>query len=300
MLKLDIIVHPSFSEPKVTASEPTTKAPKQWKWPWRINMLSVPRIRVPKYAPPVPKPPKTPERLDPGIEFRSDHLSRPPLRLLNVNLTTYKRGPKYAKNLTKLIDKSWGSIYNYYRKQLRDRRLKRLRRKLEKLKAKKPKGKSLEKIQAMKQEHWNRMAQPKKIPLPEKIPKKWKPLDDLLANIDVLAAPKEYHIVPPRVLGVVNPKALTYEITEAIQKLYHIPDRLKKQPEGLPLGYVKRSALRAKCNERIDKLALPSFSAREAKKHDEDKYDPWVISPNALKYKPTARILELAKPSERE
>jgi hypothetical protein len=51
---------------------------------------------------------------------------------------------------------------------------------------------------------------------------------------------------------------------------------------------------------RIEKLAQPSFSAREAKKHDEDKYDPWIISPTALKYKPSARILELAKPLERD
>lgn len=53
-------------------------------------------------------------------------------------------------------------------------------------------------------------------------------------------------------------------------------------------------------NERIEKLAQPSFSAREAKKQDDDRYDPFVISKNALKYKATPRILELAKPSERE
>jgi hypothetical protein len=176
-----------------------------------------------------------------------------------------------------------------------------IRRKLEKKKAKKPKGKELEKIENMKKEHLKKLANPKKLCLPEKIPRKWKALEDLAPTIDTLAQPKMYHIVPPREIGKVNSKALVYDITEPILKLAQIPERMKQRhSEPLLQGYVKKGALTAKCTPRIEKLAQPSFSAREAKKHDEDKYDPWIISPTALKYKPSARILELAKPLERD
>lgn len=248
MLKLDIIVHPTYSEPHIPQPETKKKLGKKWKWPWRINMLSLPKLPVSKYVTPPPEVFKIYGPVEPGIEFRSDHLARPPLRVLNTNLHMYSgHGHKYVKNVTKSLHKTWGSIYNFYRKQLRDKRLKRLRRKMERLKAKKPKGKSLEKIVAFKKQHLTKLAQPKKLFPPPKIVRKWKSLDDLAATIDVLAAPKEHHIVPPRPIGVVNPKALTYEITDTIMKLYHIPDRLKKQPEPPPLGTVKKSALRAKC-----------------------------------------------------
>ncbi|RZC42898.1 THEG domain containing protein [Asbolus verrucosus] len=264
-------------------------------------MLALPKNPVEKYQPPPPETFKTFGPVEDGIAFRCDHLSRPFIRMLYENRRLYKaKDPVYEKKITKVLDKSWDAIYNYYRKILRNRRLKRLKRKREKELAKKPKGKALEKIEQERKERLGILSTPKKVFLPEKIPRKWKALEELLRDIDRLALPKEYHIIPPREVGVVSKAALEYEITEAIMKLYTIPERMKGRQSDPCLGYVKKSALRATCSPRVEKLAQPSFSAREAKKHDEDKYDPWVISKNALKYKPSARILELAKPFERE
>lgn len=45
-------------------------------------------------------------------------------------------------------------------------------------------------------------------------------------------------------------------------------------------------------------MAQPKKSSEKSK--EDEEVDPWAISKNALKYKPTARILELAKPVERD
>lgn len=49
---------------------------------------------------------------------------------------------------------------------------------------------------------------------------------------------------------------------------------------------------------RLETLAIPK-QIKEKVKEDED-FDPWAIPISALKYKATPRILELAKPIERE
>lgn len=120
------------------------------------------------------------------------------------------------------------------------------RRKQERLAAKKPKGKSLEKLKELQKEHLGKLATPKKLFLPEKIPHNWKPLEDLLAYIDNLAAPKQRRIIPPREIGIVSPNALTYEITETMLKLAQ-PAAKKHISDTYVLGSVKKSALTAKC-----------------------------------------------------
>ncbi|XP_063922237.1 uncharacterized protein LOC135136723 [Zophobas morio] len=302
--KLDILIHPtSFSEPNLQKEE-KKRGKLKFRFPWRINMLARPKPPPnKKYQPPPRRVYKEFGPLDPITEFFSDQIYRPPLRVLHTNKTMFKdvKGPEYVKRMNRLIDRTWDSIYNFYTKKLRDRRVKRLERKKAKIQAKKPKGKDLEKVQNIRSEWLVKIATAKKPPKPPEIPRKKKALEDLAPFIDNLALPKEYHILKPKELGIVSSKALLYEITPIVQKLALLPDRLKIRPEDLIDHWaIKRSALTAKCTPRIEKLAQPSFSAREARKHEEDKFDPWAISPNALKYKASARILELAKPLERE
>lgn len=47
---------------------------------------------------------------------------------------------------------------------------------------------------------------------------------------------------------------------------------------------------------RVEALSVPKTTREKAK--DDDDFDPWAIPKNALKYKATPRILDLAKPRE--
>lgn len=126
--QLEIEVQPSNSEPVIEVKPKPKKI--KWRWPKRILMLAVPKSPRKKYiAPPIaPRPKKTFDPLDPETAFRSDHLARPAVRKLAINKNLYKfKGDKYTKRMDKFIDKTWDSIYNYYKKRLRDRRLKRLK-----------------------------------------------------------------------------------------------------------------------------------------------------------------------------
>ena len=78
------------------------------------------------------------------------------------------------------------------------------------------------------------------------------------------------------------------------------------EPKGIPEGYllarndvchVSRSAVKAKCTERLEKLAQPNVRATM----DNVQFDPnaFLVKENALKALCSARTEELARPTYR-
>ncbi|CAH1974685.1 unnamed protein product [Acanthoscelides obtectus] len=264
---------------------------RKYKFPWRINQLAKPMRKVRKFVPmPVtllkaerPKGPK----ISAESAYYADQMSRPPLRLTVCNKRLYGRqnGRKYRKFINRNIRRAWDSIYNYYKKKERDRRLRQLKR--DSLKAKPKKQPDLAR--------YDELATPKPVfkPPPVKNPHKGKFTN--FQRLDVIATPKTYYDTSGRELGKVEASALRYEPTEIVYRLAKIPDRFKNIPKPIDPGKVKRSALRYKATPRTETLAQPK---QRREKVEEDDFDPFQISKNALKYKPTPRILELAKPKE--
>nr|CAH7752537.1 unnamed protein product [Callosobruchus chinensis] len=102
---------------------------RKYKFSWRINQLSKPLRKVRKF---VPKPEtvlKAEKTKVPKISqesaYYADQMSRPPLRLAVFNKKQFgkQNGKKYRRIINKNIQKAWDSIYNYYKKKERDRRL---------------------------------------------------------------------------------------------------------------------------------------------------------------------------------
>lgn len=62
-------------------------------------------------------------------------------------------------------------------------------------------------------------------------------------------------------------------------------------------GNCKLCKIKFLATERILQMAQPKKISDKSK--DDEDFNPWAISKNALKYKPTPRILELSKPIER-
>ncbi|CAG9815362.1 unnamed protein product [Phaedon cochleariae] len=292
---VDINVFPTPPPPPPPALNPIPekilKILEKYKYNWRLDQLAKPRRKASKFIPIVVEPLKIvkvkPLKLDSELVYYADQQSRPPLRTLVLNKRLYgkQNGRKYRQRVRKLIDKSWGSIYNFYKKRERDKKLRQLRREAKKV----------------KKTHDNsimlKLATPKRVFFPEPEEKTPKKIFSDFDRLDTLAAPKPFIELPPKRMGV-NPAALTYEPTEIVLKLAQQPDRYKFVCKPLEPGKVQRAALRYKITERTEALAVPKQRSEKAKV-DED-WDPWVIPKNALKYKATTRILELAKPKERE
>nr|CAI5852823.1 unnamed protein product [Callosobruchus analis] len=102
---------------------------RKYKFSWRINQLSKPMRKVKKF---VPKPVTLIKAEKPKVlkisqesAYYADQMSRPPLRVTvcNKKLFGKQNGRKYRKTINKNIKKAWDSIYNYYKKKERDRRL---------------------------------------------------------------------------------------------------------------------------------------------------------------------------------
>lgn len=249
MFKFDITVHSTHSEQSIIKPNIKRNFGKNKRTSWRLNQLALPQRVTKKYTLPSTRQSKVFSPIDKNIAFRTDHLSRPIIRYLYANKRLYQhvKSDQYINTIDKTIENSWNSIYNFYRKKLQEQKIKRKLLKIEKEQEKKPTEKELEKIEAAKKDRIDFISKPKTVVLPPETPRSWKPLESFLENLETLAAPKQYHVILPRELGVVSPKALKYQITEAIEKLYTIPDRLKQRHFNVEHGTVKKSALRAKC-----------------------------------------------------
>ncbi|GLV34244.1 Testicular haploid expressed gene [Carabus blaptoides fortunei] len=228
---------------------------------------------------------------------RLNHLSRPLVRLLEA-VKNDKRylGKVFVDTMNERIAMSMDTIYNHTAKSLRniaaDRRL------------------STKSLQAKKAKKWTEhgdkermetLSRPRKPPSP--VPprrRKRKKLEQLLPNINKMAAPRYIYKRPSQDSMIkkltISPDALHYSPTERILELTKLPPwRLVKQ--YVYTGKVPRGALLYKISENVEKLAIPKKKAKE--KESDEKENPYDISPNALKYKPTPRIIILAKPVER-
>lgn len=316
------------------ATEGGSRRQKKTKQNWRLNMLSVPKKITPKFVEPEWK-------LVTGVEGdalnaectdRTEQLALSGMRYLKVNkaLYTIARGPEYGKRMDDYIEKSWNSIYNYYRKSMHD--LKKRKAEKQKItrpwnirgnvhatekKGKKGKGKDKGKVnkkdskhsekskESLMKEHEQWCAErskPKVLTKPPPIDRG--PICDLDAikqRQDEIATPKRLYRTPSQDSNFkdptkVNPAALTYEATERIGVLAQpTQHRLLKTEEIIP-GAVKPSALTYEISERMKELAVPkpATTARESDLNE----DAFTISPAALKYVATPRILEIAKPKE--
>ncbi|KAG5892717.1 hypothetical protein JTB14_001089 [Gonioctena quinquepunctata] len=292
-VQMDITIFPTPPPPPPLIKripEKLLKIMRKYKFNWRLNQLSIPtKIQkkfVSEQVTPMEIPKVQPPKLEPELEYYSEQMARPNLRSLLLNKSMYGkvRGRAYRKKINKLIDKSRASIYNYYKRQARSRRLRQRKREAT-LKLKKS---SHSKI-------WNRLATPKRPFVPQFPERKPKRIFTDYEHLDVLATPKPY--VEPKVKSLaVNPAALRYQPTENIIRLAQAPERFRNVQKPLEPGKVERSALKYVVTPRIEAMAVPKQRSEKAKV-DED-FDPWAINPIALKYKPTTRIAELAKPRE--
>lgn len=97
-----------------------------------------------------------------------------------------------------------------------------------------------------------------------------------------LAVHKYSVVEPPLQVGAVDPEALTAKGTPCLIFLY--------------ISLLKKCFFLA--SPRIIELAIPK--ARSAVQEADYNEDAFKVSPNALHYKATERIIELAKPLERD
>ncbi|XP_060533253.1 uncharacterized protein LOC132706130 [Cylas formicarius] len=290
-VRLRITVSPSHphssqsSQPNIP--EKLLRLMRKYKYNWRIDQLSRPKLRTRKF---VGQPDILPlKRRDIAInektKFFADHMSRPKLKDLYENKRLHGHRKHLAAKIEKNIDKSWNSMYNFYKRKERDRRARQSKRTIEKPKV---------------EVNWKRLddlARPKLVVQPQPLKRKTSKRFSNYDRLDDLAAPKRYLIVSPKSFEV-SPAALVYEPTENILRLAKVPSRLLHLPEPLIPGSVKRSALQYKITPRIEEIAVPKRRSEKIKV-DED-FDPWAIPKNALTYHPTPRILELARPIERD
>ncbi|KAJ8944278.1 hypothetical protein NQ318_009655 [Aromia moschata] len=209
--------------------------------------------------------------------------------VINKDLWGKQNGSKYRRRMRKRINKTWASIYNYYK--LKERQKKRRQERLSKSdgKKKKPPPKVFKRTESL--------AMPKKEFLPETKGQKKKKIFSDYKHLEVMAAPVSRPEPKPKRVGV-NPAALTCTPSEITMRLAQVPERWLRVPKPLMPGKVKRGALKYKITPKIEALAVPKPRSEKAK--TEDDAGPWTISKSALKYKATPRIIELAKPIERD
>lgn len=279
---------------------------------WRLNQLAIPRWKVSKYVFVEDNTGISPSILNVTASQRTNDISRSTLRYLYPARTAYSSiSPKIKKNLQKAINLSWKTIYNYYRKQTIDNnRKKEMRLSKQRESSTKTKPKTPKELQDEKEKRiaeWCAVrAQPKRSFPPEPVQKRPAPnLAEIIDHANILAEPRSVtrkfirpsidptYIDPTRV----TPAAQTYVASERVLELAKNPAyRLIKVRPIIP-GAVKKSALTCTVSPRFDELAVPKKKAAE--KDSDLKENPFQISPNALKAKPSPRIEELAKPIER-
>ncbi|KAJ8964496.1 hypothetical protein NQ314_004783 [Rhamnusium bicolor] len=280
---VDVTVFPTPPPPPPPPPPPGISAKllaimRKYKFNWRLSELAHPKILTPKFVYKIEKPlrygPRKELVLTDHTTFYSDQISRPLVRTLVINKRLFGKlkGRPFIRKVNRRMKKSWDSIYNFYRKKERDKRLRQLRREAMQLKIKKSKTflRTLD------------LAKPKRVfkPAPPKRKKPKKIFSDYV-RLYTLASPKPYVEEPPKREG-----------------LSSLPERWLNLPKPLVPGQVKRAALKYKLTPKTEALSVPR--PRSEKAREDEGYDPWTISKTALKYKATPRILELAKPIERD
>lgn len=303
---------------------PKYKPPKQRSKPvepidnWRLSMLALPTPfkTTPKYVF-IPEPGcgsgVSPGTLTGSGTSRTNDLSVQTIRYLTqARLACQHLGGRVVKNLDKTIKQSWNTIYNYYARQLDEKR-KKLEAKRHRILQEQNKGikpKTPAEIQAEIDKRiadWTAVkALPKRTFSPPPISRgKVVKLDVIRMRMDQMAEPTRItakyirpSIDPTYVDPLsVKPGAKKYVASERVVELSRNPAfKLIKLPEIIP-GAVKRGALKGPISPRCDELATPKKKAAE--KDTDLKENPFEISPLALKAKATPRVLELSKPIQR-
>nr|XP_023012500.1 uncharacterized protein LOC111502621 [Leptinotarsa decemlineata] len=132
-VRVDINVFPTAPPPPPPVVGPIPekllKIMRKYKYNWRLDQLSKPKHLEKKFIAEVVEPLKIVKvklpKLDPEKEYYADQQSIPLIRWLVINKKLYgkQNGKKYRKTINRYINKGWGSIYNFYKKRERDRRL---------------------------------------------------------------------------------------------------------------------------------------------------------------------------------
>ncbi|KAK5644594.1 hypothetical protein RI129_005894 [Pyrocoelia pectoralis] len=276
---------------------------------WRLSHLAIPTRKVPKYVFVEDRSTGvSPSALTVQTTQRTDDMSKPKLRnLLNAEKAYRDLGPAIVKHLKKTTAQTWNTIYNYYQKQQVEIQRKKDARMAKQLPLTTVNAKSEKEEKDKRIAAWCAIrAQPKRQFYPPPIEKRHiTNLTAIWMHANILAEPR---IVTPKYKRPsidptyidplrVTPAARSYVASGRILELATNPAfKLIKVRPIIP-GAVKRSALTCTVSPRFAELAEPKKKAAE--KDSELKENPFQISPNALKAKPSARTKELAKPIER-
>ncbi|KAF5292430.1 hypothetical protein FQA39_LY13977 [Lamprigera yunnana] len=239
---------------------------------------------------------------------RTNDACKPLIRVLRENRQRTHLGQRLMQKIDNTIQQSWNTVYNYYNKQIEEKRKKR-EYKL-RLLALKTKQVSSSEIKAKKDkkiaEFVTKRSGPKKIFLPPPIPRgDITNLDVIRYHMETLAIPKSLTLkyVRPSIDSTyidpyrVKRSAIAYKVTQRTLVLARSPSYKLIEPLIIRPGYVKRAALKCKASPRSIELAKPRKKAAE--KETDLKEHPFEISPFALKAKATRRLIELSKPIER-
>ncbi|KAK9886343.1 hypothetical protein WA026_015858 [Henosepilachna vigintioctopunctata] len=271
---------------------------------WRETQLAKPKMPQGKYVPPYDGPLKLVQKsliIDPDILTRCDQLAFAHLRTTQDNKRAFKNfvDTRKMKNFTKNEEKILNSIYFLYRKNQtikRQKQLKLEKRKLRRSKSSRKKVKEKEEDRILR---ITKLVSPKKEhpldPIDRGI---WRPLDQLTRYME-LAEPVKRKDLPFKSAYEINPAALTYVATDTIVRLAQLPRRYESiEPPLEATRPVPRSALTYQMTPQMEKLYTVKVRKEGNTPISED--DVWKISPAALTYKATPRILQLAKHTERK
>ncbi|CAH0555603.1 unnamed protein product [Brassicogethes aeneus] len=301
---IGVEIFPNPAKPKVEGKGITDKYLEYMEWfgkHWRLCQLAIPRLHNKKFVRPEEKDTyrKILPKLADHVAFFTEQMSSPTVRYLTMNKLNHQShmGKKWSKKMRKTINKSWGTIYNYYEKKKRDMRKYKLKR-LSQGKKKKMSGKDLK----SKEEFYSNLAKRKEPPKPP--PKEKKPKrEPNLERLGEMAVPKERIYTPPTIKPV-SKAALKYNATERLLVISRPPPRYFKILPPLIPGKVKKSALKYVATPSFLKMTEPIVRHCGGKpivtQTETDNQDCFTVKPSALKYKITARIKKLAEPKERQ
>ncbi|XP_044762958.1 uncharacterized protein LOC123319933 [Coccinella septempunctata] len=270
---------------------------------WRETQLAQPKMPQDKFVPPYDGPLILIQKtlvIEPEILTRCNQLAYAHLRTISDNKRSFKDilDQKKQKNLVKQEEKTINSIYFFYRKHkmMKEQKAQKMaQRKALMAKSSRKKVKETDEQRAARIQN---LATPKKLfvaPSPKR--GKWKTLDQMSRYVD-LAEPVKREVVPPRTSNEVSKAAKSYVATDIILKLFQQPRRFEYLEPPLEASRpVPKTALTYKITPQIEKLYVVKIRKEGTAAAPEEEF--WKISPAALKYKATPRILQLAKPVER-
>ncbi|KAL3271921.1 hypothetical protein HHI36_022391 [Cryptolaemus montrouzieri] len=295
------------TEKDVTVSFPVKHRRRQYifklKGIWRETQLAQPKMPQDKFVPPYDGPLRLIQKsliIDPEILMRCNQLACAHLRTIHDNRKSFKGilDLRKTKNLTKAEEKTINSIYFFYRKHKMMKEQKKLKLEQRKALLAKSSRKQVKETDEQRAARLEKLATPKKLFPHDPINRgKWKPIYNMGRYMD-LAEPVKRDGIQPRTSFTVSKAARSYVPTDTILKLYQQPRRFDDlEPPLEPGRPVTRGALLYKITPTIEKLYVVKIRKEGTTSAPEDEV--WKISPNALKYKASPRILQLAKPIER-